>query len=112
MIRRNMTKRQTLIRNIAALFVGGAILAPGMTPEANAQLYWDSNGTTAGAGATPTGTWGTSNFWNTDSLGGAAGAFQTSTLNTDNLFFVAAPGAASGNNAYVVTVSGARSPTA
>ena len=72
-------------------------------------LYWDSNTTaTAGAGATPTGTWGTSNFWNTDPLGGAAGALQIGTLNTDDLFFVAGPGAASGNTAYVVTVSGAR----
>ncbi len=72
---------------------------------AHAQLYWDTNGSTAGAGATANGTWGTSNFWNTDSTGGA-GTFSTSTVNTDNLFFVAGPGATSGNNAYVVTVSG------
>jgi fibronectin-binding autotransporter adhesin len=73
-----------------------------------ANLYWDSNSTTAGAGGTPTGTWGTSNFWNTDLTGANLGAFQIATLNTDDLFFVAAPGAASGNNAYVVTVSGAQ----
>jgi autotransporter-associated beta strand protein len=36
-------------------------------PAAN--LHWDANGTTAGAGATPTGTWGTDNFWSTSSLG-------------------------------------------
>jgi hypothetical protein len=43
-------------------------------------LYWDSNSTTAGAGATPTGTWGTSNFWNTDPTGGNLGSFQIGTL--------------------------------
>ncbi|MFN7140944.1 MAG: autotransporter-associated beta strand repeat-containing protein, partial [Limisphaerales bacterium] len=32
-------------------------------------LYWDSNGTAAGAGATPTGNWGTDSFWNTSSAG-------------------------------------------
>ncbi|WP_265596003.1 autotransporter-associated beta strand repeat-containing protein [Verrucomicrobium sp. BvORR106] len=36
---------------------------------ANAQLYWDSNGSTAGAGSTPTGTWGSDSFWSTDSTG-------------------------------------------
>jgi len=71
-------------------------------------LYWDDNGTTAGAGATPTGIWGTDGNWNTDSTGANLGALQVGTLNTDDLFFVAAPGAASGNNAYVVTVNGAQ----
>jgi fibronectin-binding autotransporter adhesin len=76
--------------------------------SAHAQnLYWDSNGATAGAGATPTGTWGTSNFWNTDSTGGA-GTFSIPTANTDNLFFVAGPSGTSGNNNYTVTVSGAQ----
>jgi autotransporter-associated beta strand protein len=54
-----------------------------------ASYYWDSNGTTTGAGATPTGTWGLDSFWNTDATGGAAGAFQTATLGTDDLFFSA-----------------------
>src|SRR5688572_16452580 len=35
-------------------------------------LYWDSNGSTAGAGATPTGTWGTDNFWSSVFDGTAA----------------------------------------
>ena len=35
-------------------------------------LYWDSNGATVGAGATPTGNWGTSNFWSTSSAGTAS----------------------------------------
>ena len=29
-----------------------------------AALYWDSNGTTDGAGTTPNGIWGTDAFWN------------------------------------------------
>lgn len=33
------------------------------------QLYWDSNGNTAGAGLTPTGTWGSSAFWTSNSDG-------------------------------------------
>jgi hypothetical protein len=41
-----------------------------LTPTAHsANLYWDSNGSTAGAGATPTGTWGTNSFWNTTNNG-------------------------------------------
>jgi autotransporter-associated beta strand protein len=36
----------------------------------SAALYWDPNGTTDGAGATPTGTWNAANTnWNTDSAG-------------------------------------------
>jgi autotransporter-associated beta strand protein len=43
----------------------------------HAILYWDSNGPTAGAGATPAGAWGTNNFWSTDPNGGAATAAWT-----------------------------------
>ena len=39
-------------------------------PSARAQLlYWDSNADTVGAGATPSGIWGTDSFWSTDALG-------------------------------------------
>jgi len=42
--------------------VAAALL--GTAPIAKAAiLYWDSNGTTVGAGTTPTGNWLTSNFW-------------------------------------------------
>jgi len=70
-------------------------------------LYWDTNGTTVGAGGTATGTWGTSDFWNTDA-GGGGGSFTAATTNTQDLYFVAGPSATSGNTAYVVTVSGAQ----
>ncbi len=32
-------------------------------------LFWDANGDVAGAGVTPTGTWGTSDFWSTSPAG-------------------------------------------
>jgi len=51
-------------------------------------LYWDSNGTTTGAGTTPAGTWGVSNFFNDDS-NGDAGTFSTTTTNADDVFFSA-----------------------
>ena len=48
------------------------------TVGSTTDLYWDSNGTTAGAGTTPTGTWGTSTFWSTVFDGTAATAAWTS----------------------------------
>ena len=78
---------------------------------APAALYWDANGNTAGAGSTPTGTWGTSAFWNNNATGAAPTGgftFTAATPNADNLFFVAAPGTASGNSNTTITVSGAQ----
>ena len=72
--------------------------------SASAQLYWDTNGTTAGAGGTPTGTWGVDNFWNTDSTGGAAGAFQIPTLGTDVVVFSAGTDAV---NPYAISLNSA-----
>jgi hypothetical protein len=40
--------------------------------------YWDSNDATPGAGATPTGIWGTDNFWSTDSNGSVSTTAWTS----------------------------------
>ncbi len=51
----------------------------------HAQLYWDSNGATAGFGAT-NGTWGTSAFWSTDSTGASATANTTTTI-SDTVYF-------------------------
>lgn len=70
-------------------------------------LYWDGNGTTAGAGAAPTGTWGTDSFWNSDSTGGGGGSFTATTASTDDLFFSAGNTTAlSGTSPYTVTVNG------
>src|SRR5258705_10537868 len=42
-----------------------AMIAVALVPHAFGQsLYWDANGTDPGAGATPTGIWGTDLFWN------------------------------------------------
>ncbi|MGN6641438.1 MAG: hypothetical protein ACTHKU_00400, partial [Verrucomicrobiota bacterium] len=51
-------------------------------------LYWDSNGNTTGAGATPTGIWGTSLFWNTVNTG-LNGTRIAATTSADDLFFSA-----------------------
>lgn len=72
-------------------------------PSANAvSLYWDSDGTTTGAGTAPTGTWGTSTFWSTNSAGTAATA-NTVTTADDDLFFSAGTTATS---PFTVTVNG------
>jgi len=67
--------------------------------------YWDANGSTAGAGDTPSGTWGSSAFWNTNTTGGS-GTFITTTGTGDDLSFIATPAANSGENPFTVTVSG------
>lgn len=74
--------------------------------QAQTTYYWDTNGTTAGAGAAPSGTWGVDNFWNTDSAGGS-GTFVTNITSADTARFVAGPGAGSGSSSYTVGLSGA-----
>lgn len=74
----------------------------------NAQnLYWDANGTTAGAGTDPTGTWGTDNFWNTSATG-ENGTFSENTTSSDTLYFSAylRAGGTNPTTAYTVTVNG------
>ena len=88
---------------LAAAILGVCLGAAQATP-----YYWDANGTTAGAGSTPTGTWGTDSFWNTDSAGGS-GTFVSSLTSSDDAYFSAGPSATSGNSAYTVTVSGTQS---
>ena len=77
---------------------------------ANSIFFWDTNGASAGAGATPTGTWdsGISANWTTDPAGATATSVVTTT-NLINVYFVAGPSASSGDNAYTVTVSGTQS---
>ncbi|MEI6176222.1 MAG: autotransporter-associated beta strand repeat-containing protein [Verrucomicrobiota bacterium] len=72
-----------------------------------ASFYWDNNGSTAGAGTTPTGIWGANSRWNTNATGGA-GTFSIDTANTANLFIVAGPASNSGNGTTTITVSGAQ----
>ena len=68
---------------------------------AQTNFYWDLNGATAGAGATPNGTWDTtSNNWNTR----ANGTVGTGTFTSGNNAIFSAGNTANGN--YTVTVAG------
>jgi autotransporter-associated beta strand protein len=67
-----------------------------------APMYWDSNGATAGAGVTPTGTWGASDFWSTSSAGTVATPAYTTTA-ADDINFSAGSDA---SGPYTVTLNG------
>lgn len=45
-----------------------SVITEDVPPPPN-PVFWDSNGLSAGAGAVPTGTWGTDGFWTADALG-------------------------------------------
>jgi fibronectin-binding autotransporter adhesin len=65
-----------------------------------ADVYWDSNSTTAGAGTAPIGNWGTSAFWSSDITGASA---TTATWNSsDTAVFSAGSDATS---PYTVTLN-------
>jgi len=72
-------------------------------PVAAPALYWDSNGVTAGAGATPTGTWGVDTFWSSSALGDAVTTGWTA---SEDAVFAAGEDAI---NPYTVSLSGAQS---
>ena len=56
-----------------------AVLQPAVPRVAAASLYWDTNGATAGAGSSPSGTWsGTAADWTTKSAGNIATVGWTS----------------------------------
>ncbi len=84
-----------------------AIVFVAASPIARAtNYYWDTNGATAGAGSSPTGTWSSGGTtWNTDPTGSTATSSYM-TQNTDDLYFVAGPTSTSGNAGYTVSVSG------
>lgn len=99
-------KRTVIItpKPIAKRWFSCMLLALALIGSAQADvLYWDSNGSTPGAGATPTGTWGTSVFWSTNSTGTSA---TTAYAEGSTAIFSAGTDA---TNAYTVTLSG--SPT-
>ena len=64
--------------------------------------FWDTDGTTIGAGV-GNGTWTTGSNWNTDATGGAGGSFGTLPGSSDNATFSA--GATTG--AYTINLGGA-----
>jgi hypothetical protein len=53
---------------LLAAVISASVLASAVKLHA-VNLYWDGNGDSAGAGTTPTGTWGTDLFWNTTAGG-------------------------------------------
>ncbi len=98
-------RREPAIRFIsAAMVVAWVCCLPAMRAKAGT-YYWDANGSTAGAGASPSGTWGADAFWNSNSAGNS-GTFITSPGSDDSLYFVAGPAVDSGANAFTVSVSG------
>ncbi len=89
----NQRRLLPLFLLLGGLFIGG--------PQLRAQtLYWDVNGTTAGTGTTPSGTWDTSNVWSSD----AAGAITTAAWSSAAVAVYSAGSDATGS--YTVTVSG------
>ncbi len=66
--------------------------------------YWDSNGSVAGSGSSPSGTWGVDPFWSTSS-GGTVETFNTSLTSADDAVFSAGSDA-SGD--YTITLDGSK----
>lgn len=89
---------------LGLLLFAGLVLP--LTGRAQATLYWDINGTTAGAGgATPAGTWRTSGSGNQNWNTSAAGTGTTDFWTNDSIAVFSAGTDASGS--YTVTVSSA-----
>jgi len=104
-------KSSVLASTSSRIFVSMTVAAAAFTFAPSVQatpLYWDGNGTTAGAGNTIAflnKVWGTDSVWNSDPLG-LTDTFNLTTTAADDLFFVAAPSATSGNVAFNPTVTG------
>jgi autotransporter-associated beta strand protein len=87
-----------------SILFSSIVLAITAGPCALAQnLSWDANGSIAGAGDTPTGTWGVDPFWNTTGNGDVTEPTNAVTTLSHDLFFSAGTDAI---NAYTVTVTG------
>jgi len=98
-----MKTSQSFLNRFPASLPGIFFLLLAALPAVAVNQYWDSNGTVAGTGASPAGTWGTDLFWNTDAAGGA-GTLKAATVTTDALFFSAGADAV---NPYTVNVPAA-----
>ena len=71
-------------------------------PAGAAELYWDANGATPGAGTTVNGTWGVDSYWSNDANGVSTSRSLATTLN--NKLYFSAGTDATGNS--TVTLSG------
>lgn len=85
--------------------ISALLAATLLTSPTSAQLYWDTNGSAAGAGVTASGTWntGTTANWTTDSTGESA--TTTYTAAADALF-------SAGNDAATATIIASGTPNA
>ncbi len=102
LLTRKTPRLPNLLVIAASLFLMGTALTRAAT------LYWDANGTASaggapsGAGAVPTGTWGTDAFWTSDSSGGSAtGSYAAG---SDVVFAAGTDG-----GAYTVNLAGSQS---
>lgn len=73
-----------------------------LTQSPAATLYWDTNGSTAGAGTTPSGTWAASGTTFSASAAGTSSISATTTTLKDDLYFSAGTDAA---GPYAVTLT-------
>ena len=89
---------------LASVLAVPAVVAMGQS-SAQAQLYWDANGTTDGASVTPNGTWGIDSFWNDQADGGAAGVIGAWTPDAQAIFSAGSDA----TGAYTVTVDSTQS---
>jgi hypothetical protein len=97
------TIHPSLHRFLAVLLGIVSILLLPALPANAATYYWDLNGTVAGAGGTPNGTWGGSAVWNTTAAGTTTTPVSTATLAADATLFAAGAEAVS---SYFVNVNG------
>jgi autotransporter-associated beta strand protein len=93
------------VRATRRFFIPGILatalaMALSIKPSQAQTSYWDSNDITAGAGATPTGTWGTSTFWSAS----VTGEVVTTGWTSGNVAVFSAGSDAT--TAYTVTLSG------
>jgi autotransporter-associated beta strand protein len=95
----NKKFRSNLLSQAAIAAIAGLVAV--QSAQA-APMYWDSNGATAGAGITPTGTWGTNDYWSTSSVGTVATPAYTTT-SADAISFSAGSDAI---GPYTVTLNG------
>jgi autotransporter-associated beta strand protein len=98
-MRRSRAKRQLVIAAISAF----PLIALHSEPAEAGVYYWDLNGSTGGSGATPNGTWNTTDTnWNTVSTGLGA----TTSLGADTAVTARFSAGTDAVNPYSVTVDG------
>src|SRR5438105_4709047 len=95
----NSSQKTRKAAMLALAALSSAAVSAISTSTASGQLYWDRNGTTAGAAATPTGSWNLADTnWNPSSLGTSA----TQAWASGNVAVFSA--GTDGTAAYTVTV--------